>query len=267
MRWSPARIGSCRPFDYRAAGGDDHKMDWTHVAVVEPPRIQRWRSRSIRPLIPAGPCNPASGGSWPCEARRSKSGPPRPSRSPRSFCTSRTGPTSRPSVDRDGRGFDIGGGAAGEKGGRDLAAAGFCRPPARRSSPAALGSAIVARLGGRQVGKLLVRNARPRGLGWRPERPLGCPGDRRSTAAGRHPATQRRFARYRRRDRADPDRRQGRSGDPHDRSGLYAIRPHRRGAKPRCGSSTAPCMPRARATAGRRRTRAEGDDAIDRLPP
>ena len=28
-----------RPFDYRAEGGDDHKMAWIHVDVVQPPRI------------------------------------------------------------------------------------------------------------------------------------------------------------------------------------------------------------------------------------
>ena len=28
-----------RPFDYRAEGGDDHKMAWIHVDVVQPPRV------------------------------------------------------------------------------------------------------------------------------------------------------------------------------------------------------------------------------------
>jgi hypothetical protein len=77
-------------FDYRAEGGDDHKMPWTHVEVVE-----RLRFCFIRPNTRAGQCSRPSGGSWRCAGRRSKSTRRRPSLSPRPCSISSTVPTSR----------------------------------------------------------------------------------------------------------------------------------------------------------------------------
>jgi hypothetical protein len=48
-----------RPFDYRAEGGDDHKMDWTHVEVVEPPRIQSLEISLHPPAYTGWPVQPA----------------------------------------------------------------------------------------------------------------------------------------------------------------------------------------------------------------
>src|SRR5207302_783067 len=48
-----------RSFDYRAEGGDDHKMAWTHVEVVEPPRIQSIAITLHPPTYTGWPVQPA----------------------------------------------------------------------------------------------------------------------------------------------------------------------------------------------------------------
>jgi hypothetical protein len=48
-----------RSFDYRAEGGDDHKMAWTHVEVVESPRIQSIAIRLHPPAYTGWPVEPA----------------------------------------------------------------------------------------------------------------------------------------------------------------------------------------------------------------
>jgi hypothetical protein len=48
-----------RAFDYRAEGGDDHKMAWIHVDVVEPPRIQSLQITLHPPAYTGWPVQPS----------------------------------------------------------------------------------------------------------------------------------------------------------------------------------------------------------------
>lgn len=48
-----------RSFDYRAEGGDDHKMAWTHVEVVEPPRLKSLEMVLHPPSYTGWPIQPA----------------------------------------------------------------------------------------------------------------------------------------------------------------------------------------------------------------
>lgn len=47
-----------RPFDYRAEGGDDHKMAWIHVDVVQPPRIDSLAVTLHPPAYTGWPAQP-----------------------------------------------------------------------------------------------------------------------------------------------------------------------------------------------------------------
>ncbi len=47
-------------FDYRAEGGDDRRMGWTHVEVVEPPRIKDFKITLHPPSYTGWPARPAA---------------------------------------------------------------------------------------------------------------------------------------------------------------------------------------------------------------